>query len=263
VTTTQDIPQWEHIAATREEDVLELRVHTDGAQMVWGADPHRELTEAFRWVAASPDLKVVILTGTGSAFCTEIDTSGFAAMPWHEIWWEGRKMLTSLHDIDVPVIAVANGPATIHSELLVMGDVVLAAEHAEFADHAHFATRDTVPGDGVAVVWGELLGPTRTKYFLLTGQVIPAAEALSLGVVNEVLPGDQVLTRAWELARDLARRSLPVLRYSKAAIGAGWRRDFDERISHGLGVQGSGHWSLGGVRSGTYATTETPGTTED
>ncbi|MET0928466.1 MAG: enoyl-CoA hydratase/isomerase family protein [Aeromicrobium sp.] len=221
--------------------------------MVWGAGPHRDITDAFRWLAADDHVKVVLLTGTGGTFCTEIDTSGFAEMQWHEIWWEGRKMLTSYHDIDVPVITVANGPATIHSELLAMGDIVLAAEHAEFADHAHFAGRDTVPGDGVAVVWGELLGPTRTKYFLLTGERIDATEAKRLGVVNEVLPADELDARAWELARDLARRSLPVLRYTMSAIGAGFRRDFDERISHGLGVQGSGHWSLGGVKKGTYS----------
>ena len=162
-------------------------------------------------------------------------------------------MLKNLDDIEVPVIGVVNGPATIHSEIPVMGDIVLAASHAEFADRAHFALRDTVPGDGVNLVWGELLGPTRSKYWLLTGASIDAAEALRIGFVNEVLPSADLLPRAWELAVDLARRDLPVLRYAKAAVSIGFRRDFGERLSHGLGIEGCAHWSRGGIKKGHFS----------
>ena len=51
-----------------------------------------------------------------------------------------------------------------------------------------------------------------------------------------------------------ARRELPVLRYTKAAISIGFRRDFDEHLSHGLGVEGCAHWSLGGIRAGHLTT---------
>jgi enoyl-CoA hydratase/carnithine racemase len=245
---------WENVAVMQRAGITELRFHTDGGPLVWGAIPHREITEAFQWVGSDRTTKVVILTGTGDRFCTEIDVAGFAEMAWDEVWWEGRRMLTNLNDIDVPVISAVNGPATIHSELMVMGDIVIATEDTEFADRAHFAVRDTVPGDGVAVVWGELLGPTRTNHFMMTGAAIGAVEAQRLGVVNEVVKREELSARAWELAEDFARRSLPVLRYTKAALSAGFRRDFQERISLGLGVQGCGHWSRGGLQPARYNT---------
>jgi enoyl-CoA hydratase/carnithine racemase len=251
-----DNPYWETVAVTHDDGVTTLRAHTDGGSLVWGAQPHRELTEAFAWVATDRNTRVVLLTGTGDTFCSEIDVTGFAEMAWDEIWWEGRRMLANLDAIDVPVVSAVNGPALIHSEIPVMGDIVLAAEHAEFADRAHFAVRNTVPGDGVNIIWGELLGPTRAKYFLLTGEAIDAEEARRLGVVNEVLPAVDLIDRAEELSHRLAERTLPILRYTKAAITIGFRRGLREHVSHGLGVQGSGHWSLGGVRPTRYAAGE-------
>ena len=246
---TIEHPSWRTVAVEHRDGITELRVHTDGGPFVWSATGHRELTEAFYWLGNQQQTKVAILTGTGEVYCTELDTSGFASVPWDLIWWEGRRMLRNLNDVEIPVIAAVNGPATIHSEIPMMGDIVLATTHAEFADKAHFATRGTVPGDGVNIVWSELLGPTRSKYHLLTGIPIGAAEARQIGVVNEVLPPAELLPRAWELATQLAQSPLPVLRYAKAALSIGSRPDFTERLSHGLGVEGAAHWSLGGLKS--------------
>ena len=68
-----------------------------------------ELNEAFYWLAADLTTKVVILTGTGDTYCSVLDTSSFASMEWAELWWEGRRMLKSLNDIDVPIISAVDG----------------------------------------------------------------------------------------------------------------------------------------------------------
>jgi enoyl-CoA hydratase/carnithine racemase len=249
----QTIPGWAHIAVDRRGDIIEFRFHTEQGPLVWDADAHREITEAFHWLGMQREVKVVMLTGTGEVYCNELDVTSFAATPWDQIWWEGRRMLSGINDLDIPIISAVNGPATIHSEIPVMADIVLAAENAAFADHSHFATRDTVPGDGINLVWGELLGPTRAKYFLLTGSVIDAADALRLGVVNEVLPRDRLNARAWELARELAARELAVLRYAKTAVSLGFRQHFAENLSHSLGIEGSGHWARGGIKAAHIA----------
>jgi enoyl-CoA hydratase/carnithine racemase len=233
---------------TSQDDIVELRFHSDGGPLIWDADSHREITEAFHALTMMRDVKAVILTGTGDVYCSELDVTSFAGTPWGEIWWEGKRMLSGLNELDIPVISAINGPATVHSEIPVMADFVLAAEHAVFADRSHFATRDTVPGDGVNLVWGELLGRTRAMYFLLMGTTIDAQEALRLGVVNEVLPLAELSDRAWAIARELARRELPVLRYAKAAVAAGFRSDFAKGLSHSLGVEGCGHWARGGIK---------------
>ena len=75
-----------------------------------------------------------------------------------------------------------------------------------------------VPGDGMYLVMQILMGPTRARYFMITGQEIDAHEALAIGIVNEVLPPERVLPRAWELARQINRQSALVLRYTRVAF---------------------------------------------
>ena len=110
----------------------------------------------------------------------------------------------NLLDIEVPVIAAVNGPVNIHAEIAVLSDIVLAADHAAFADAPHFPN-GLVPGDGVHVIWPYLLGRNRGRYFLLTGQRLSAQEALQLGVVSEVMPASRLLPRARELARQILK----------------------------------------------------------
>jgi enoyl-CoA hydratase/carnithine racemase len=253
-----NLTKWETVDVRRRNSVTELRFHTDGGPLVWSATAHREQYEAFSWLSRDRETKVVIITGTAEIYCGELDVTSFAGMPWEDIWWEGRHLLMSLNDIDIPIISAINGPATIHAEIPVMADIVLAAPTVEFADRAHFALRDTVPGDGVNLIWGELLGPTRSKYFLITGSSIDADESLRLGVVNEIVAADDLLPRAWTLAEELCQRSLPVLRYTKSVLTVGFREHFSDRLSHSLGVEGIGHWSRGGIQPGHFTTSGRP-----
>ena len=68
-----------HVALRREEDVVEFRCHTDGGPLTWTAAAHREFGDAFAEIGADPTIKVVILTGTGDAFCRGIDSATFRA----------------------------------------------------------------------------------------------------------------------------------------------------------------------------------------
>jgi enoyl-CoA hydratase/carnithine racemase len=239
---------WKHVAVRHEDGVTELRLHSGDGPLQWNATIHRELVEAFTAVGLDTTTRTVILTGTGDRFCTSIDAESFRGSEhgWDVTWWEGRRMLTALVDIDVPVITAVNGPATIHSELAVMADVVLACPEAGFADHAHF-TRGVVPGDGVHFVWTELLGPTKGRWFLLTGATIDAHEALRAGVVHELHPGADLLDRAWSLAREFANQPLPVLRYTRTVLGMDWRKRLGDAVSHGLAVEGLAQYALGRV----------------
>jgi enoyl-CoA hydratase/carnithine racemase len=245
---TKDPPDWSTIAVTRRSGVTELRLHTNDGPLVWSAQAHRDVTEAFHWLQFDSETKVVVIRGTGENWCSEIDVATFVGIPWDEIWWEARRMLIGLMDLDVPVISAVSGDASVHAELAVLADIVLATPDASFADKAHFATRGTVPGDGVHVVWASLLGPSRSRYFLITGAEIGADEARSLGFVHELHDADRIHERAWELALELAANSLPVLRYTKAALSIPLRRHFDDALSHGLALQGGGHWAKGGIK---------------
>ena len=142
-------------------------------------------------------------------------------------------MLMNLMNIEVPVISAVNGPAWRHSEVPLLADIVLASEDAAFQDSAHFPG-GLVPGDGVHVVYPMLLGANRARYFLLTGQVIEAAEAHRLGLVGEVLPKEKVLPRAWELARELAAKPEVLVRHTRAVLTEPIKRRLQEELGYGL-----------------------------
>jgi enoyl-CoA hydratase/carnithine racemase len=223
--------------------VLTLRMHSRGGPLVWGALPHAELCELFAAIASDRDNRVVVLTGTADAFITmppgglgPLIKGEYPAEAWDHIIWEGNRLLNQLLDIDVPMIAAVNGPASVHSELAVLCDIVLAADTVYFQDAPHFPG-GLVPGDGMQVIWPLLLGPNRGRYFLLTGQKIPAAEAKALGVVGEVLAGDALLPRAYELAGQLAARNPVLLRNTRHALTRPLKRALAHDLHTGLALE--------------------------
>jgi enoyl-CoA hydratase/carnithine racemase len=238
--------RYDHVAMARDErGVLEIRLHTDDGPLVWGDGPHTELAHCFADVAADPANRVVILTGTGGEFIARIDDSWVGRVTpakWDKIYFHGRKLLENLLAIEAPVIAAVDGRATVHAELAVLSDIVLASDRAVFADAPHFRF-GTVPGDGVHLIWPLLLGPNRGRYFLLTGQRLSAAEAERLGVVNEVLASDALLDRAHELAGWLAGQPDTTLRYTRQALTLQWRRALFDGLAHGLALEGLGAYA--------------------
>jgi enoyl-CoA hydratase/carnithine racemase len=240
---------YETIELTRSDGVTEIRFHTAGGPLVWSAAAHREAGDAFAAVAGDMKTKVVIVTGTGDTFCIDIDRASFAGRAsWDPIWWEGKRLLKCLLDIDVPVIGAINGPAFIHAEIPLLADIVIASDTAALADKAHVST-GSVQGDGAHLIWPYLLGPRRAKYFLLMNQEIDAAEALRLGVVNEVVPAADVAGRAWTLARDLAVKPLPFLRYTREALNIVERERLLAGLSHGLALEGISFADVAGLRA--------------
>src|SRR3972149_5974079 len=189
--------KYRHIRIERRDGILEMTLHSDGGALVWGGGPHEELSYAFADVGRDPENKLIILTGTGDSFCARLDEASLGkitAAAWDHLYSDAKRLVMNQLDIEVPMIAAVNGPAFVHAELAVLCDIVLASENAAFQDAPHVPS-GLVPGDGVHVVWPLVLGPNRGRYFLLTGQKLSAHEALTLGVVNEVLPREQLMPR--------------------------------------------------------------------
>src|SRR6202167_1522685 len=213
--------RYDCVSMNREDGILLVTIHAKGAPekpCPWSNVPHEELSYAFYDIARDRENRCVILTGAGDAFCAEMhpSISGLARFSEGNLTAEmfekmdqaghdGRHLLFNLLNIEVPMIAAVNGPAFIHAELALLCDIVLASENAEFQDAPHFPD-GLVPGDGVHIGLPPLLGPNRGRYFLPTGQKLSAREALNLGVVNEVLPREELMPRARQLAREICRR---------------------------------------------------------
>ncbi len=240
--------KYKHIRMERRGGILQITFHTDGGSLKWGGPPHEECGYAFQDIANDPENEVVIMTGSGDSFIAEIDLGSVGGKitprAWDHVYQDGKRLLMSLLDIGVPMIAAVNGPALIHAELAVLCDIVLAAETAEFQDAPHFPG-GLVPGDGVHVVWPLVLGINRGRYFLLTGQKLSAQQALSWGVVSEVLPRERLLPRAWELAEELMKQPRLTRRYAREAFTMRLKRLMLDHLGYGLALEGLGaceHW---------------------
>jgi len=232
------------IKMRREDGILEMRFHTDGGPFQWSLIPHAELEQAFLEVGRDYDNEVVILTGTGDEYCGPLVPKGghpnrANATPkkYDRIYWEAKHLLNNLLNIEVPVISAINGPAVRHPEIPLLSDIILASDTAYFMDSAHYQG-GMVPGDGVHIVFPLLMGANRARYFMLTGQKIPAEEAKAIGLVNEVLPADAVLPRAWELARQLMKQPPLVRRYSRVVLTQDIKERLQGLLGYGLALEG-------------------------
>jgi enoyl-CoA hydratase/carnithine racemase len=229
------------INMNREDGILQLEFHTNGGPLQWGGVPHAEFGQAFSDISRDPENKVVIMTGTGDVFSGPVaspDTFPQArAGGWDATLREGLLLTTSLLDINAIVISCINGPARRHPEIPLLADIVLAAPDSSFQDSAHFVNRMT-PGDGVNFIFPALLGINRARYFLLTGQVLTVEEAVQLGLVNEVHEREQLLPRAWDLARSLVKQNPLVLRYTRLLLTQELKKTALDLLGYGLALEG-------------------------
>ena len=237
--------KYRSISMARSDDgVLEVTLQTNGGPLQWSLLAHNELEDAFLQIGRDRDNEVIILTGVGDYF------SGPAIKPgehpnrntmtpdvYDPIYFEGKHLLPNLLSIEAPIISAINGPAVRHAEIPLVSDIVLASDDTYFQDTAHFAG-GMVPGDGMHIVMPLLMGMTRGRYFLMTGQKVDAAEAKSIGLVNEVLPKGEVLDRARALAQQLLLQPRLVRRYTRTVLTEDLRARLHGLLGYGLALEG-------------------------
>jgi enoyl-CoA hydratase/carnithine racemase len=223
-----------------ESGVLEVMLHTNGGTLIFNGHTHEQFVDLFHAIGSDSENRVVILTGAGDAFMSEIVTDGFdffTPIGYDKIYREGKKILMNLLDIEVPIIAALNGPVLLHSEYVLLCDIVIAAPDTVFQDKPHLAF-GLVPGDGMHVLWPEVIGSIRARYFLLTRQELNVSTAQEWGVVNEVVPKMELLERAHAIATTLV--ALPPLtsHLTRVAFTQRLRRIVDEGVGYGLALEG-------------------------
>ena len=220
--------------------VLEVALHTDGGTLVFSGHTQEQFVDLFHAIGSDRDNRVVIPTGSGNAFMETISPEGFdffTPQGYDKIYREGRKVLMNILDIEVPLIAAVNGPARLHSEYVLLADIVLATPSTVFQDKPHFEF-GIVPGDGVHLLWQEAIGTIRGRYFILTRQELDAETAREWGAVNEIVAADKLLPRAREIAEGLAKLPSLTTKYTRIALTRKLRRIIDEGVTLGLALEG-------------------------
>jgi len=188
-----------------------------------------ELADAIGHIEHDRDVRVVVLTGTGRAFCAGADLKGVfeggtaepgADDPLNAFLDRVAGMIDRLRALPKPTIAALNGLTMAGGlELAMACDLIVAAESARIGDaHANFGV---FPGAGGTAVLPRRIGPTAAKYLLFTGDTQPAAELVPLGLVNRVVPDAELATEVDKLATRIASKSPLVLRRMKQAVADG------------------------------------------
>lgn len=185
-----------------------------------------EIVEACGRIAADSSVKVVVLTGAGSAFCSggnvkdmqRYRTEAIGPMPIRDEYQRGiQRLPLALYNLDVPTIAAVNGAAIgAGCDLACMCDVRIASEGAKFAES--FIKVGLVPGDGGAWLLPRAVGMSKAAEMAFTGDAISADEALQCGLVSRVVPADQLMDTAYALARRIAANPGPTLRLTKKLL---------------------------------------------
>lgn len=186
------------------------------------ATMHAELTYVWPTLVADRGARAVIITGSGTAFSAGGDAEFLRSVNTDaEFRWraldEARRLVTELTRFPLPLIAAVNGPAVgLGSSLASLCDLVLMSDTAYFADP--HVLLGVAAADGACATWPHLMGSIRAKYHLFTGDPISAEDAVALGLANRVLPGDELMPAAVELAHRLAQLPAPALRATKRAV---------------------------------------------
>jgi len=233
----------------RENGIIEVRMHTNGGpfQHTWAG--HSSWSQAWQDIANDPENEVLIITGTGDKFYTipyskdpeKRKTAGnWESLPFRE--WspdlmmrqykESYKNLENLvFQMDIPTIAVVNGPGS-HTEFALQCDLTLCAPDAYFFEN-HFIF-GVAPGDGMYLIMQELLGLKRAAYYMYTGKNIDAETAKELGLVNEVLPREKLLDRAWEIAREMMKRPRGCRYMASQITKRPWKKILADDLEHNM-----------------------------
>jgi len=230
----------------RADGVLLVQAHTQGGPTQLSVENHRALGQMLKTVGADPDNEILILTGTGAEFMMDADPTGFELEQRDLAYWayeyaykDGRINVSALiNDLEIPTIGILNGPG-FHTEICLMCDLTLCSDDAVLFD-LHYDI-GSVPGDGVHSCFEELLGVKRAAYALLTGEAIDARKALEYGMVNEVLPRAQLLTRAYQIADHIMTQPRTTRRMTTQIVRRPWRQRISNDLDGGFAMQMFAH----------------------
>lgn len=214
---------YEFVAFDRRGPITILRLNRPDSLNAWNVQMRGEMRDAVRDCVEDDTLRVLIVTGTGRAFAAGEDVRGMGDLT--ALGPRGfrrhvrlfQNIFDDLEQIEVPVIAAINGVAAGGGlELALSCDFRFAADTARMGLPENNV--GLIPGSGGISRLVKLVGPSRAKRLVMTGEIILAAQALDFGLVDEVLPADDLMPRAIAFAEQLAAKAPLALGTAKLVI---------------------------------------------
>ena len=216
---------FEFLKLERDEGVAVLTLNRPATLNAWNQKMRDEMREAVRGLVADDSLRVLVVTGEGTAFSAGEDVRGMQGLA--ELGTRGfRRVAREIHNVfdeieamEAPVIAAINGVAAGGGlELALSCDLRFAAETAKLG----FPENNVglIPGSGGCSRLVKLVGLSRAKRLVMTGEMLPAPRAAEIGLVDEVFPDSELRSKSLEFAKTLAARAPLALGLAKLVLNA-------------------------------------------
>lgn len=220
----------ETIILEKEEGIAILTFNRPDAMNALNNQTRAEFGQVMQELADDDEIRVIILTGAGKAFVAGSDikefnqTTPFAA---HNI----KRLGQICESMPKPVIAAVNGFCLGGGCEIAMGcDIIIASEKAKFGQTE--ANVGVIPGGGGTQRLPRLIGVCRAKELIFTGNIIRADEADRIGLVNRVVPLEELMPAAREMAKQIATKSPAVLKLAKEAINRGMNTTLESGLAY-------------------------------
>lgn len=212
---------YERLKFERRDRVLWVTIDA-GKMNAVDFEMHEELARGFPELQRDPDSDVIVLTGAGRAFCAGGDMAWFQAMIddpslFRGIAHDAKSIVNGLLELEKPIVCRLNGAAAgLGASIALLCDVIVADEKAKIGDpHVKVGL---VAGDGGAVIWPQLIGFARAKEMLLTGDMLDAAEAAAMGLINHAVPADQLDAKVDEIVGKILGNPRWAVRWTKTSV---------------------------------------------
>lgn len=212
----------EHLLIEQDGPVVTLTLNNPDMMNAFLDDMHEALREVWWHLSEDDSVRAVVITGAGRAFSAGGDIPGFIksyenSEHRRKSLRGAKRLMEAQAEFPKPVVAAVNGAAVgLGCNVALCSDIVFMAESAFIAD-THVSI-GLVCGDGGAVFWPLLMGLLKCKEYLLTGDRIPAAKALELGLCNRVVPDAELLEQAKAMAVRLAAQPPQAIQETKRAL---------------------------------------------
>lgn len=228
----------EHILLEKVDHIATITLNRPEKMNAFGGLMRQEIVDVLDDVANDPEVRVVIITGAGKAFCTGGDVTEFASGTQQALSKQTpserhamSKAVLAINSMEKPVIASVNGVAAGGGcNLALACDIIIASEKARFGQV--FTRRGVHPDWGGIYFLPRLVGYAKAAELIFTGEVIGAEEAFRIGLVNKLVLHEQLVSATHELAERIAKNAPIPIAFAKRGLQNFHRWDLSQAVDY-------------------------------
>jgi len=221
--------KYDHLIVEKKGGVATITINRPDALNALSPVTHRELQDAFLHMDGDPEVRVIIVTGAGRAFCAGGDLKYISSvsddpLTISSIGQAFHDTFYIMEHLTKPTIAMVNGLCMAGGiELMEACDLAYAAEDVMMGDqHASYGL---IPGGGGSQRLPRLVGLRKARELLFTGDWIPARDAEAMGLINKAVPREKLEETVMEMANKLLERSPMATKWIKYCVNRGMQED--------------------------------------